>query len=59
MGGNVDEAKGRAKEAVGSLTDDESLKTEGKVDRAEGSVKNAVDSVGDAVKDAVNGDDSR
>ena len=32
--GNTDEAKGRVKEAAGSLTGDDSLKNEGKVDRA-------------------------
>jgi uncharacterized protein YjbJ (UPF0337 family) len=33
MGENIDEAKGRAKEAAGDLTDDKELKREGKVDR--------------------------
>jgi uncharacterized protein YjbJ (UPF0337 family) len=46
---NVDEAKGRVKEAAGSLTDDQSLKNEGKVDKAKSSVKDAVDKVGDKV----------
>ena len=31
---HVDEGKGRLKEAAGSLTDDDSLKREGKVDQA-------------------------
>ncbi len=31
---STDEMKGRAKEAAGSLTDDEDLKKEGRVDRA-------------------------
>ena len=34
--GKVDEGKGRVKEAAGSLTDDSSLKNEGKVDKAAG-----------------------
>jgi uncharacterized protein YjbJ (UPF0337 family) len=55
-GKNVDKGKGRVKEAAGALTDDHSLKNEGKVDRAKGSVKNAVDKAGDAAKDAVNPD---
>jgi uncharacterized protein YjbJ (UPF0337 family) len=46
---NVDEAKGRAKEAAGSLTDDKSLKNEGKVDQAKSSVKDGVDKVADKV----------
>jgi len=48
---NVDDAKGRVKEAAGDVTDDDSLKNEGKADQAKGKVKDAVDRVGDAVKD--------
>jgi len=55
--GNVDEAKGRIKEAAGSLTGDDSLKNEGKVDRATGSVKDAVGDTADKVKDVVNPSD--
>ena len=54
--GTTDDLKGRAKEAVGDLTDDDGLKREGKVDRAKGGVKDAVDDAGDKVKDAVNRD---
>lgn len=46
---NIDEGKGRVKEAAGSLTDDQSLKNEGKVDQGKSSVKDAVDKVGDKV----------
>ena len=46
---HVDEAKGRVKEATGSLTDDSSLKNEGKVDQAKSSVKDTVDKVADKV----------
>jgi uncharacterized protein YjbJ (UPF0337 family) len=53
MEDRFDEAKGRAKEAIGDLTDDEDLKREGKADRAAASVKEkarqAKDKVGDAV----------
>jgi uncharacterized protein YjbJ (UPF0337 family) len=56
MGENIDEAKGRAKEAAGDLTDDEKLKREGKVDRALSSVKDKVDDVADKVKDTVGKD---
>jgi uncharacterized protein YjbJ (UPF0337 family) len=48
--GRLDEAKGRAKEAVGDLTDDESLQREGKVDRAAGETKSAVGSIADKIK---------
>jgi uncharacterized protein YjbJ (UPF0337 family) len=56
-GGTLDDAKGRVKEAAGDLTDDHSLKNEGKVDRATGTVKDAVEDVSDKVKDVVNPDD--
>jgi uncharacterized protein YjbJ (UPF0337 family) len=49
--GKADQLKGRTKEAVGDLTDDDSLKAEGKVDRAEGSTKDKVDDAADKVKD--------
>jgi uncharacterized protein YjbJ (UPF0337 family) len=47
--GAVDDAKGRAKEAVGDITGDDKLKREGKVDRGKGKVKDAVDKVADKV----------
>ena len=54
--GTKDDLKGRTKEAAGSLTDDQSLKNEGKVDRGTGKVKDAAGSVSDKVKDVVNPD---
>jgi uncharacterized protein YjbJ (UPF0337 family) len=45
----MDEAKGKAKEAVGDVTGDENLKNEGRVDRRKGKVKDAVDNVADKV----------
>ena len=54
--GTADEAKGRVKEAAGALTDDDSLKNEGKVDKASGSIKDGVGKVADKVKDAVRKD---
>jgi uncharacterized protein YjbJ (UPF0337 family) len=54
--GTTDDLKGRAKEAAGDLTDDDSLKREGKVDRATGTVKDKVGDAGDKVKDAVKKD---
>jgi uncharacterized protein YjbJ (UPF0337 family) len=56
MGENIDEAKGRAKQAAGDLTDDESLKNEGRVDRAVSDVKEKVDDVADKVKERISGD---
>ena len=57
MGENIDEAKGRTKEAAGDLADDESLKREGKVDRAVSDIKEKVDDVADKVKEKIGGRD--
>ena len=57
MGENLDDAKGRVKEAAGDLTDDDGLKNEGKVDQATGTVKEKVGDASDKVKDVVNPDD--
>ncbi len=46
----VDGAKGRVKEAAGSLTDDKELKNEGKADQAASSVKEKVEHAVDVVK---------
>ncbi len=59
MGENIDEAKGRAKQAAGDLTDDDSLKNEGRVDRTVSDVKEKVDDVADKIKDKIRGDDKR
>ena len=61
MNEHIDEAKGRAKQAAGDLTDDEELKREGKIDRAVSSVKEKVDDAADKVKDKIGtgDDDSR
>ena len=56
MGENVDEAKGRTKQAAGDLTDDESLKREGRVDRASADVKGKVGDAADKVKNALRRD---
>jgi uncharacterized protein YjbJ (UPF0337 family) len=57
MGDNVDEAKGRIKEAAGDLTDDQDLKREGKIDQATSDVKEKVGDAADKVKDTVTSDD--
>jgi uncharacterized protein YjbJ (UPF0337 family) len=54
--GKTDDLKGRAKEAAGSLTDDDSLKNEGKVDRASGAAKDKVGDAADKVKDVLRKD---
>jgi uncharacterized protein YjbJ (UPF0337 family) len=53
---NADDAKGRVKEAAGSLTGDKDLKREGKVDQAGGKAKEGVEKVTDKVKDALKRD---
>ncbi len=52
--GSTDDAKGRVKEATGSLTGDDSLKNEGKADRTSASAKDKVDKVTDKAKDLLN-----
>jgi uncharacterized protein YjbJ (UPF0337 family) len=51
--GTADKAKGRVKEAAGTLTGNKKLKTEGKADQLAGRVKNAVERVVDKAKDAL------
>jgi uncharacterized protein YjbJ (UPF0337 family) len=46
---NIDQAKGRVKEAAGALTGDRRLKSEGHADQAKGSLKKAVDKVADTL----------
>jgi len=50
---NMDETKGRIKQAVGDLTDNADLKREGKADQAGASVKKTADKVADKVADGV------
>ena len=47
---NLDDLKGRAKEAAGDLTDDDDLKRDGQVDQGKGKVKDVVDNVADKFK---------
>lgn len=54
--GAARKGEGRVKEAVGKLTGDAKLRSEGKADRVAGSVKNAVGGAKDAVRDAVKKD---
>ena len=50
MSGTIDKIKGRAKEAVGVVTNNRRLKDEGRLDQATGKVKKAVDRILDKVK---------
>ncbi|MFD3552006.1 CsbD family protein [Streptomyces goshikiensis] len=40
--GKMDQAKGKAKEAVGKIADNDRMKAEGKMDQAKGKAKEAV-----------------
>jgi uncharacterized protein YjbJ (UPF0337 family) len=53
MSGTSDKIKGRVKEAVGALTDDQPLKDEGRLDQTTGKIKQAVERVIDKAKTAV------
>jgi len=53
MGGTADEAKGRVKEAAGDLTDNDSLKHEGRADRAGGKAKDMIEDVKEKAEDVV------
>jgi uncharacterized protein YjbJ (UPF0337 family) len=53
---NKDDAKGRVKEAAGSLSGDDDLKREGKVDKATGAAKDGVEKVSDKVKETLKRD---
>lgn len=53
MSGEMDQMKGRVKQAAGDLTDDRDLKNEGKTDEAAGKLKNKVDDAKDKVVDAI------
>jgi uncharacterized protein YjbJ (UPF0337 family) len=55
-GGKIDKAKGRVKEAVGSLLDDEELKRKGRADQKAGKAKEKAEDVVDKTKEAVTGE---
>jgi uncharacterized protein YjbJ (UPF0337 family) len=54
--GKIDQAKGKLKEKIGEMNDDEQLRDEGTADRAAGNVEEAFGKgrrkVGEAIKDA-------
>jgi uncharacterized protein YjbJ (UPF0337 family) len=53
MASNIDDAKGRIKQAAGKLTDDRKLEREGDRDRAGAKVKDLADRASDKVAHAV------
>ncbi len=53
MSGTGDDMKGRAKEALGDLTDDERLQREGKADRASGALKDKVNGAKNWVEEKI------
>lgn len=59
MGGmesNMDDAKGRMKEAAGDLMDDDEMKREGKTDQMGATIKEKASDVVDKAKDVINKD---
>ncbi len=52
MSGKTDEAKGRIKEAVGALTNNDKLRKEGRTDQAVGKVKQVVQKAATRVQNA-------
>jgi len=53
MDNNVDQTKGRIKQAAGDLTDDRELKREGRADEMEGKAKEKVDQVRDKANELI------
>ena len=53
MGERTDDMKGKAKEAIGDLTDNKDLQREGKVDQTKANVKEKADKVTDKIGDKV------
>ena len=49
--GAADKVKGAAKDAVGKMTGDEKLQSEGRMDKAKGAAHNAAGDVKDAARD--------
>jgi uncharacterized protein YjbJ (UPF0337 family) len=46
---NIDKAKGRVKQAAGSLSGNKRMKNQGRVEEAKGSAKKTVDKVADTL----------
>jgi uncharacterized protein YjbJ (UPF0337 family) len=55
MSGTSDKIKGRVKEAVGALTDDQRLKDEGRLEQTTGKIKKTAERVIDKASKTVKG----
>jgi len=53
MSGKTDEVKGRVKEAVGAVTDNNKLRAEGQTDQAVGKIEQVAEKAVDKLKQAV------
>jgi uncharacterized protein YjbJ (UPF0337 family) len=53
MGDDLDKAKGKVKQAAGDLTDNDSLRNEGKADETAGKAKGVVDNVKDKAEGVI------
>ncbi len=53
MDGQMDKIKGQIKEAVGDLTHNKRLKSEGRADEFRGTIKNKIDNAADKLKEQV------
>ncbi len=53
LSNKAEQAKGKVKEAVGDLTDDDELRREGKADNASGSAKEKVGDLKDKAEDVI------
>ena len=53
MTGEIDDLKGRAKEAGGAVTDDDDLKREGKADQAAGEAKGKIGEAADWAEEKI------
>jgi uncharacterized protein YjbJ (UPF0337 family) len=53
MSGEFDQAKGRAKQAIGDLTDDDEMKADGRADETAGKLKDKVDDAKDKANELI------
>jgi uncharacterized protein YjbJ (UPF0337 family) len=53
IAGSAKQSKGSIKEAIGKVTDDTKLQSEGEADESEGKIQNAVGGLKDTLRDAV------
>lgn len=54
FGAKADQLKGKGKEALGNLTDNEGLSNEGKAEQLGGNIRDKVSEAGEAAKDKFN-----